>query len=72
VIDTGSGIPMETQKRIFERFFPRDNTRSYSSAESAGAGLGLPIARWIAEAHHGKLGAPFRWNRQHLCRFLFP
>jgi two-component system OmpR family sensor kinase len=55
VTDTGHGIPIDTQKRIFERFFRAENARSYSFAESAGAGLGLPIARWIAEAHHGKL-----------------
>jgi signal transduction histidine kinase len=55
VTDTGSGIPIDVQERIFERFFRADKARSYSSAESAGAGLGLPIARWIAEAHRGRL-----------------
>ncbi len=53
--DAGSGIPAELQARIFERFFRVDNARSRSEGETGGAGLGLAIARWIAEAHHGQL-----------------
>ena len=48
VTDDGAGIPALDQERIFERFV-RLQTRS------TGAGLGLPIARWIAEAHGGRL-----------------
>jgi len=55
VTDTGSGIPSEMQPRIFERFFRADKTRSRSEGDTGGAGLGLSIARWIAEAHHGRL-----------------
>jgi two-component system, OmpR family, sensor kinase len=55
VNDTGTGIPVELQTRIFERFFRADKTRSRVEGESGGAGLGLSIARWIAEAHHGRL-----------------
>jgi signal transduction histidine kinase len=55
VIDTGPGIPSDAQERIFERFFRLDKARSHSQTERAGAGLGLSIARWIAEAHHGRL-----------------
>jgi len=47
VHDSGSGIPPELHEKIFERFF-RVNGAS-------GTGLGLPIARWIAEAHGGRV-----------------
>jgi signal transduction histidine kinase len=48
VTDDGSGIAPENRERIFERFARVDS-------RSEGAGLGLPIARWIAEAHGGTL-----------------
>jgi two-component system OmpR family sensor kinase len=54
VTDTGPGIPPELHSRIFERFFRADPARSRSGREG-GAGLGLSIALWIAEAHHGRL-----------------
>lgn len=54
IIDTGPGIPAELHFRIFERFFRADPARSRSGGEG-GAGLGLSIALWIAEAHHGRL-----------------
>jgi len=54
VTDTGQGIPSELQARIFERFFRADPARSRSGREG-GAGLGLSIALWIAQAHHGRL-----------------
>jgi len=55
VTDTGEGIPKEMQGRVFERFFRVDKARSREDGTLGGAGLGLPIARWIAEAHHGRL-----------------
>lgn len=48
VTDTGAGIGKGDVARIFERF-----VRLESSSADAGGGLGLPIARWIAEAHGG-------------------
>ncbi len=50
VRDSGVGIPAEERPHVFERFYRVDRARG-----SSGAGLGLPIARWIAEAHGGTL-----------------
>jgi heavy metal sensor kinase len=54
VTDTGCGIPDELQPRIFERFFRADKARVGENGPS-GAGLGLAIARSIAELHGGRL-----------------
>ncbi len=54
VTDSGPGIPVEMQSRVFERFFRADRVRSRSGVDG-GAGLGLSIARWIAEAHLGRI-----------------
>jgi signal transduction histidine kinase len=46
VVDTGKGIPPETEQRIFDPFF---------STKEGGTGLGLPIAARIAEKHGGSI-----------------
>lgn len=55
VSDTGTGISREAQERIFERFYRADSARNRTDSNGAGAGLGLAIARWVAEAHRGTL-----------------
>jgi two-component system OmpR family sensor kinase len=50
VRDSGPGIPLEEQEKIFERF-----ARGRGTRRSEGAGLGLAIVRAIAQAHHGRL-----------------
>ena len=54
VSDAGAGVPLEDQDRIFDRFYRADGARQRSEGRAgSGAGLGLAIARWVAQAHGG-------------------
>ena len=50
VADDGPGIDASEREKVFERFYRSDRARS-----GQGAGLGLSIARWIVEQHHGRI-----------------
>lgn len=52
VSDTGTGIPPENLPHIFDRFYRVDKSRARAQG---GSGLGLSIAKWIAQAHGGAI-----------------
>ena len=53
VEDTGKGIPKEDQPNVFKRFYRGDNVTQ--SGEDAGAGIGLAIAKEIANMHEATI-----------------
>ena len=54
VADSGVGIAPGDLPHIFDRFWRADSART-RTGERSGAGLGLAICKWIAEAHGGTL-----------------
>jgi signal transduction histidine kinase len=54
VDDTGQGIRPDDREHVFDRFWRA------SDAPAGGLGLGLAIARWIAERHGGTVSASDR------------
>jgi signal transduction histidine kinase len=52
VTDSGIGIPADQLPHVFERFYRGDAARR----QAEGAGLGLAIARWIADMHGAHIG----------------
>ena len=54
VTDTGQGMSEEQLAHIFERFYRGDSARE---SDRGGSGIGLTIAKALAEAHGGSLTA---------------
>ena len=67
VEDNGIGITKEQLTHIWERFYQADASRS--GEEGSGSGLGLPMVKWIVEAHGGEIEAESVFGEG--SRFLF-
>ena len=69
VADTGVGIAEGDLERVFERFYRADPARG---RDPGGTGLGLPIARWIAEQHGGTIALESAIGRGTLATVRLP
>jgi heavy metal sensor kinase len=57
VRDNGAGIRPDALPHVFERFYRADRARS---RQTPGSGLGLALAKWIVDRHHGTIGVTSR------------
>lgn len=69
VRDTGVGIAPDSLPHVFERFYRGDPARA---RDPGGTGLGLPIARWVAEQHGGTLDLESELGRGTVARVRLP
>lgn len=69
VKDTGIGIPIKDQNRVFERFFMVDKSRS---KKVQGTGLGLSIVKHIVEYHGGTISLKSEVNKGTEIEVLLP
>lgn len=68
VLDRGKGVEAENRERIFERFYQEEKALYHSE----GLGLGLYLARCIAEAHGGRIWYEPRPGGGSVFRFFLP
>ena len=69
VEDTGIGIPLEDQSRVFERFYRVDKSHS---KEIGGTGLGLSIVKHGASLHGAQIHMDSQVGRGTSVQLLFP
>lgn len=70
VSDNGIGIEKDKLDKIWKRFYQVNPARS--SGEREGAGLGLPMVKWITEAHGGTVCAESTPGSGTVFTFTFP
>ena len=62
----------ENHKKVFERFFRVDSSRTSSAGGVSGTGLGMAIAQWIADAHDIKLSIESELGKGATIHMLIP
>jgi signal transduction histidine kinase len=67
--DTGIGIPKESQRHLFEKFYRADNV---AALETDGTGLGLYLVRLIVEQIGGHVGCESEEGRGATFYFTVP
>lgn len=70
VIDSGPGIKKDELSHIFERFYRADSSRTKQGV--SGYGLGLAIAKSIADAHHGDITVASKVNKGSTFTLILP
>lgn len=70
VEDNGIGIAKDQLPHIWERFYQADASRS--GKENTGSGLGLPMVKWIVQAHGGEISVESEPGKGTSFRFSFP
>ena len=68
IYNTGSNVPEKDENKIFERFYRGDKSRS---RESGGSGLGLSIAKSIADNNKWKISAKSKLNEYMAITIIF-
>ncbi len=69
VCDTGVGIPEKALGLIFEKFTRLEN---HAGLKATGTGLGLPLAKFVAEAHGGRIAVKSEVGKGSEFRMLLP
>lgn len=70
VLDNGIGISEENLPKIWERFYQADSSRTVN--KNGSMGLGLPMVKWIAEAHGGKVSVKSTLGEGSVFTFELP
>ena len=69
VIDTGPGIPIDKQEKIFDKFYQLSEVQT---RQQGGSGLGLSIVKSIVEAHGGRIWIRSEEGKGSDFRFILP
>ena len=69
--DDGAGVSLGSEELVFLRFYQDPNTQTQRKG-TRGLGLGLFLARYVAEQHLGQLHFVRNRNKRGVFRFLWP